>query len=180
MSSFSLYREIYFILFCVPVYSHAEWNEHRGDVTFGGSITATPCFLSNESIYQRIDFGQISTRSLNPSLSAKRMVEIKLLGCSLAAEKDINKSGSSAKITFLGQQSQQNPQLWAVSGEASGIALQLLTETNTPIPYGSEGSDFQLIEGDNTLRFAVKLIANMDQITVGEFYSIINFTISYH
>ncbi|WP_196907459.1 hypothetical protein [Candidatus Symbiopectobacterium sp. 'North America'] len=50
------------------------------------------------------------------------------------AEKDINKAGSSAKITFFGQKSQQNPQLWAVSGEASGIALQLLTETNTPIP----------------------------------------------
>ncbi|MBG6248202.1 MULTISPECIES: fimbrial protein [Symbiopectobacterium] len=143
----------------------------------GEVLQHPPCFLSNESIYQRIDFGQISTSSLIPSFSAKRMIEIKLLGCSLAAEKDINKSGSSAKITFLGQ---QNPQLWAVSGEASGIALQLLTETNTPIPYGSEGSDFQLIEGDNTLRFAVKLIANMNQITVGEFYSIINFTISYH
>ncbi|MCW2485813.1 fimbrial protein [Candidatus Symbiopectobacterium sp. NZEC127] len=180
MKRFFLYRVIYFILFYIPVYSHAEWDEQRGDVTFGGSITATPCFLSNESIYQRIDFGQISTSSLIPSFSATRMIEIKLLGCSLAAEKDINKAGSSAKITFLGQQSQQNPQLWAVSGEASGIALQLLTETNTPIPYGSEGSDFQLIEGDNTLRFAVKLIANMDQITVGEFYSIINFTISYH
>lgn len=180
MKRFFLYRAVYFILFYIPFHSHAEWDEQRGDVTFGGSITATPCFLANESLYQRIDFGQISTSSLIPSFSAKRMIEIKLLGCSLAAEKNINKTGSSAKITFLGQQSQQNPQLWAVSGEASGLALQLLTETNTPIPYGSEGSDFQLIDGDNTLRFAVKLIANMNQITVGEFYSIINFTISYH
>lgn len=59
------------------------------------------------------------------------------------------------------------------------LHYSFLTEANTPIPYGSEGSDFQLIEGDNTLRFAVKLIANMNQITVGEFYSVINFTISY-
>ncbi|MFT8210727.1 MAG: fimbrial protein [Symbiopectobacterium sp.] len=131
MKSF-LYRVVYLILFYIPFYSHAKWDEQRGDVTFGGSITATPCFLANKSMYQRIDFGQISTSSLILSFSAKRMIEIKLLGCSLAAEKDINKTGSSARITFLDQQSQQNPQLWAVSGEASGIALQLFDRGKHP------------------------------------------------
>ncbi|MNV96263.1 Fimbria A protein precursor [compost metagenome] len=85
----------------------------------------------------------------------------------------------AATVTFNGIADSRDPDLLGVYGEAQGVAIELLTANGVQIPLGSTTADYQIVAGDNTLRFGAQLRIHPDRARAGGFSSLAKFTLSY-
>ncbi|TFZ48452.1 type 1 fimbrial protein [Serratia proteamaculans] len=159
-------------------------NQGHGTLNLGGEIVETPCGIAGESLDQTVDFGLISMTDAalgaQPVLiGSRRNFEIKLVNCELASQVKPDFIYRAANVTFDGTADSRDPELLAVYGEAQGVAIELLTAAGTPIPLGSTTADYQIVAGDNTLRFSAQLRIHPDRARAGGFSSLAKFTLSY-
>lgn len=159
-------------------------NQGHGTVSLGGEIVETPCGIAGESLDQSVDFGLISMTDAaldaQPALiGSRRNFEIKLVNCELASTLKPDFIYRAATVTFDGTADSRDPELLGVYGEAQGVAIELLTAAGTPIPLGSTTADYQIVAGDNTLRFGAQLRIHPDRARAGGFSSLAKFTLSY-
>ncbi|MGO2366981.1 MAG: fimbrial protein [Serratia sp. (in: enterobacteria)] len=162
----------------------AAKNQGHGTLSLGGEIVETPCGIASESLDQTVDFGLVSMTDASLGsqpvlIGSRRNFEIKLVNCELASIVKPDFIYRAATVTFDGTADSRDPALLGVYGEAQGVAIELLTAAGTPIPLGSTTADYQIVAGDNTLRFGAQLRIQPDRARAGGFNSLAKFTLSY-
>lgn len=71
--------------------ANANQGRGQGQVNFKGTVIDAPCGIAPESADQTIDFSQISKAHLtNGGTSQHKNVDIKLVNCDLAGQKNCN------------------------------------------------------------------------------------------
>lgn len=154
-------------------------DQGHGKVTFRGSIIDAPCSISPDSIDQTVDLGQISNVALvSGGKSTPRTFDIVLQNC------DITNVKSGVKLTFSGAAASfdSNKKTLGIVGTGAGAGVQITNGSGNVLTLGTATPFQQIQNGNNTLRFSAYLVGNggdLKTITVGEFSSVADFTLSY-
>ncbi|MFZ1871556.1 MAG: fimbrial protein [Chania sp.] len=173
-----------FITFSVFSVSAAAKNQGSGKVNLGGEIVETPCGIASDSLDQTIDFGLMSMTDATPGpqpllISSRRYFHIKLVNCLLAIPDKPGFAYRTLNVIFDGVADEEEPELLAISGEAKGVAIELLTDTGNRLPLGDSTADYLLLDAHNVLNFSAQLKLHPDVAHAGEFNSLVKFTLSY-
>lgn len=153
-------------------------DSHNGTVTFKGKILDTPCSISQDDLAQTIEFGEISKTVLEEGgTSVIKPFDITLKDCSI-------ETSTTAKVVFSGGTAAgTNNKLLALHGSAGGAGIAVLYSGEKVSFDGSTAavSDYNLVNGDNTLSFTsyVQKLPTDTDVTTGNFESTANFVISY-
>ncbi|MEQ5622029.1 fimbrial protein [Providencia rettgeri] len=165
-------------------------DQGHGKVTFKGEIIDAPCSISADSVDQTVELGQISNSILaNGGASSPKQFTIELEDCVFPNNAGV-KYNDKVKITFSGASAKFNPKLLGVTGLISNddsvgnVGIQITDTQGMPIDMGvSTSQDHQLQEGSNTLQYSAFMRgANVavDEIPLGKFEGITNFTLAYN
>lgn len=151
----------------------------HGKVTFNGSIVDAPCSISPEAIDQTVDLGQISNVALvDGGKSTPRTFNIALENC------DVTGVTSGVQLTFSGAAASfdATKKTLGIVGTGAGAGVQITNGSGEVMTLG-QATKFQNIQGgSNTLSFSAYLVGNggaLSTITVGEFSSVADFTLTY-
>lgn len=142
----------------------------QGTITFHGTVTNSPCNIAPGDDALKVEFGQVSYRSLKAAddVTASQPIVIHLTDCSF--DPDTSTGGtqnpvglmSKVKVAFTGDAT-NNQKGYVNMGSATNVAVQLLKSDNvTPITPNSvpTTSDAQQLQsGNNELRFFARLLA---------------------
>ncbi|HEK1094865.1 TPA: type 1 fimbrial protein [Proteus mirabilis] len=161
-------------------------NQGHGTVTFKGEVIDAPCSISSDTINQIVEFGEISNTSLaNGGSSKPKSFKIILEDCVFPEDS----SNDKVKITFSGAGASFDSKLLGVTGLNPGehvknIGIQLTDTNGTPINMGmSTAQEIQLQKGKNILQYSAFVQGanvTVDQIPLGSFEGVSNFTLAYH
>ncbi|WP_419181559.1 fimbrial protein, partial [Providencia rettgeri] len=106
----------------------------------------------------------------NNTVAAKRNVNITLNDCDISISKFV-------KFTFHGDKFSDNEELFAVTGEAKGIAIKLISEDGDNISPDVPMSDIELSSGTNQLNIEAMLVGyDLSKISTGSFSSVVTFS----
>lgn len=145
------------------------------DIHFSGILVAEPCQLATDSEEQTVDFGSIVAKQfINNPLAPPKGFSLRLTDCDLSL-------GQSVTFTFTGDESTEQPGLFAVVGEAKGIAVLLMDEDEQTIRPGHAVSSLSLTGSENAFTFqAVVSGPEFSAISAGEFTSTVIFSLEYN
>lgn len=154
------------------------WASHqgRGQVDFNGEIVEVPCNIDTDSLDQTIDYGVVSGRNTQ---QLHKAFDIKLVDCQLASQSKPGYIYRKASITFYGQPDANDVTLLGVSGDAKGLAIKLTNQHQQHIVLGESHDDYELVNGDNNIRFFTELKISNQHRKAGEFQALLQFIVSY-
>ncbi len=151
-------------------------NLGEGKVGFGGAVIEVPCNIDTPSLDQAIDYGEVA---INKANGLRKQFDIKLLDCVLASASKPGYHYRKANITFYGQPDDRDKTLLGVSGSAQGVAIYLEDQNQKAIVLGATHHDYDLVSGDNHIRFMTELRVDNDRRGVGHFSGLLQFLVSY-
>ncbi|WP_337263550.1 MULTISPECIES: fimbrial protein [unclassified Serratia (in: enterobacteria)] len=159
-------------------------NQGYGRVHLGGEIVETPCSIASDSLDQTIDFGLMSMVDAAPGsqpllVSSRRDFQIKLVNCVLASQVKPGFTYRTMNVIFDGAADDEEPELLAITGDAKGVAIELLTDVGDRLALGNSTADYLLVDDHNVLNFSAQLKLHPDSAHAGEFSSLVKFTLSY-
>ncbi|TQI77778.1 type 1 fimbria pilin [Serratia fonticola] len=159
-------------------------NQGAGTLHMGGEIVETPCGIASDSLDQTIDFGLMSMADAAPGsqpllISSRHDFQIKLVNCTLASQIKPGFSYRAMNVIFDGAPDNEEPELLAISGDAKGVAIELLTDDGNRLPLGKSTADYLLVDGHNRMNFSAQLKLHPDYARAGGFNSLVKFTLSY-
>jgi len=163
------------LLFAVAASASAK-NMGKGKVGFEGEIVEVPCSIATESREQAVSFGDISARS---GANLRKEVVIRLVDCELGSKQRPGYIYETAQIKFSGEADPNDPTLLAIKGDAKGLSFHLSTDEGAKISLDTSKHDYELVEGNNTLRFLTELKVDKNQQRAGNFYATLRFIFSY-
>ncbi|EPC8365969.1 fimbrial protein [Vibrio cholerae] len=155
----------------------APANQGGGTIRFVGSIIDAPCTISQESVDQTIEMGQISNSLLEQQgEGVLRPFEIKLENCASATAKKVT-------VYFNGISDDTAKTRLAINGTAKGAAIAIVNQIDgSNIALGTPTKAVAVLAGENHLKFGAKLVSNLtagSKATPGEFSAIADFVMSY-
>ncbi|HIH9051505.1 TPA: fimbrial protein [Escherichia coli] len=149
----------------------------QGQVNFKGTVVSSPCGIASESASQTIDFGQISSASLNAGNHSKAQdVEIKLVNC------ELNDARKSVNISFSGSaKDNANTELGTTGDTKAVVKMSTAAGDFVVFDGNTSAGKYNLKEGDNTMRYSAWVQKANGETTVneGEFSAVANFNLSY-
>jgi type 1 fimbria pilin len=154
-------------------------DQGHGKVTFKGAIIDAPCSISPDSIDQTVELGQISNMALaDGGKSTPRTFDIALENC------DVTSLAKGVQLTFTGAAASFDTtnKTLGIVGTGSGAGVQITNGSGNVVTLGTATPFQQIQDGNNTLRFSAYLMGNggaLSTITVGDFSSVADFTLSY-
>ncbi|HBT4620513.1 TPA: type 1 fimbrial protein [Klebsiella pneumoniae] len=149
----------------------------QGRVKINGQIIESACTISAEDVYQSIFLGEIPLRTLNvDGKGPLKTFFLHLINCNLDKGLD-NKHWRDALVTFDGMTAGNS--LFAVQGEAKGIAIRILDANHQTAVVGESMNTIELEPNTTTLKYQLQLVKNKNVLKAGEFFSIIKFMIYY-
>lgn len=162
----------------------AAKNQGSGTVHMGGDIVETPCGIASNSLDQTIDFGLMSMADAAPGsepllISSRQYFQIELVNCTPASQVKPGFAYRAMNIIFDGAPDNEEPDLLAITGDAKGVAIELLTEEGSRLALGKSTADYLLVDGHNRLNFSAQLKLHPDYARDGGFNSLVKFTLSY-
>lgn len=162
---------IIILLFC----GLSHISQADTDIHFSGVLVAEPCQLATDSEEQIVDFGSIAARQfINSQLTPSKSFSIRLTECDLSV-------GQNVTVTFIGDESAEQPGLFAVVGEAKGIAVLLMNDDEQTILPGKSISSLLLSGNENTFTFQAAVSGpDFSSVTAGEFASTLIFSLEYN
>jgi type 1 fimbria pilin len=176
----------------IPFSSMAENASNSGTVTFEGTVVETPCNITQESLKQTVDFGQLSRKALESGQPAEAKFDIKFTGCDLDGFAEDSSGGNggggetralkSMMMTFTGQNyvgttGDQLLQTSAGNANNLGIAIDGFKFGEAKDVIGAMVNPI----GDNVLNFTAlaKAVDAKAPVGEGKFSAISNFRITY-
>lgn len=166
-------------------------EQGHGKVTFKGEIVDAPCSIAPESVDQVVYLGQISNSSLfAQGESTPKPFTIELEDCDF----DSSAYNNDVSITFSGSTVDLGNSITALGvtgfgGDENaanvGIIISSAAE-NKAIEFGAEQNINDILQpGYNTLNYSAYLktnsgITSVNQVPLGEFQGITNFTLTYN
>lgn len=150
----------------------------QGQVNFKGTVVNSPCGIASESANQTIDFGQISSASLNKGEHSKAQdVEIKLVNCDFNGD-----TKKAVTISFSGSAKDTANTELGTTGDTKAV-IKMSTATGDFVVFDGQSAagKYNLKEGDNTMRYSawVQKANGADNVQEGEFSAVANFNLSY-
>ncbi|MFQ2734531.1 fimbrial protein [Aeromonas caviae] len=157
--------------------AEAPKDQGHGQIKFVGSIIDAPCSISQESLDQTVQMGQVANSLLEQQGETPlRPFEIKLESCSMETAMD-------ARITFQGLADKEDAKHLAITGTGKGAGIALVNMQNSEeIPLTVPTKIVDLVAGDNLLKFGAKLVSNVKsgaKATPGEFSATSDFIMTY-
>lgn len=167
-------------------------SQGHGQVNFIGEIVNAPCSINPDSIDQTVDLGQIANVSLKDGgASPARTFTIQLEDCDFSEQAaDTAPIGAGVKLTFTGSVANFGNLLGVTGFENSeaakgqNVGIQINDAKNDQVIMGTP-IDLKntLQDGNNTLLFTSylrgKAATTSNDIPLGNFYGVTNFTIDY-
>lgn len=151
-----------------------------GTVNFAGNILDSACDVAVASQNQTVvigDFYKSEFAGMGDRTAAKGF-DIILKNCPDTV--------TSAKVRFDGTPDLVNPSLLAintaVSGAATGVAINLMSADKVDLPlHGENNYNYELTsDQDNTLKFYAQYISTASSVTAGPANSVANFSVVYN
>jgi type 1 fimbria pilin len=163
-------------------------------IHFVGGLLSTPCALSVDSAFQRVDLGQLSAKSFREvgDRSADVTFTLRFQDCLMGAhafEDGIDStrySGDNSFVTgeqvvafsFAGETDIANPNLLKLNG-ARGVGIRLSDARGTQIPLNRVMRNQYLNAGNNELRFSANLEATQRFVMADAFDAVVNVNVYY-
>ncbi|EOI3567451.1 fimbrial protein [Cronobacter dublinensis] len=152
----------------------------EGQVNFSGEIIDSACEVVNTaSSPLQVSMGKIakSVFSSVGATSTPTLFKIQLKNCP--------ETVTSASITFGGTPDTNNNNVLALKSEtgvASGVGVQILDSSESPLNLLTPSSDYSLESGDvtNDLQFGARYIATSATVTAGKANAVSTFTVVYN
>ncbi|WP_419236861.1 fimbrial protein [Serratia fonticola] len=149
----------------------------EGTLKMQGSIVETACAIDLGSRDQTIDMGSLSiSQLLRDGQSAARPFTIRLVNCALEKQNDHRPDWQYFRITFDGPHERG---LFNVSGQATGIGLEIRNQNNELSVPGSAMLPQQLTPGSRDLIYQLRLVANQQPLAAGQYNSQLAFKLDY-
>jgi type 1 fimbria pilin len=145
------------------------------DIHFSGILVAEPCQLATDSQDQSVDFGSIAARQfINNDQTVPTSFSLRLTDCDLSI-------GQSVIFTFSGDEDAMQPGLFAVAGEAKGIAILLMDEEGNKVQPGKAMSARALTDAESVFAFQAAVSApEFSAVSAGDFTSTVMFSLEYN
>ncbi|EMM5119759.1 fimbrial protein [Providencia stuartii] len=173
------------VVVATSVASFNTTADNLGTVDFIGTVVSTPCNITQSSLKQTIDFGQLSRRALENGRVAEVDFNIEFTGCDFTDfDKDAEGKPMAVKtmeLVFTGK---------SYADAASTLLSTSVGNTNN-VGVGIEGFEFGKAKdvlsriankkGDNTLKFKAfaKAVDTTKDVVEGQFNATSNFRITY-
>lgn len=177
----------------LSVGAHAD-GQGGGSLRFTGSVIAAPCSISAETADQVIDFGSVSSATLNgikdggPGTGlgmVSKTFTIKLEGCTYTGNApSVQASFSSHQLNAANATLSGNSAIGSAASLAKGTYVSIVPENGTPIPLdNSVKTTLQKLNAsgsDTTMNFTAQMKGNgTESVTPGKFETIVDFTLNY-
>ncbi|TQI79101.1 type 1 fimbria pilin [Serratia fonticola] len=156
-------------LFLLSAHTIAETH-----VDFEGTLVVDPCVVSPGSENQIVDFRFVPAKTfINHLRTAPEKFSIRLIDCDLTL-------GQIVKVTFSGNEDVAQPGLFAVEGDAKGIAIYLEDDQGNQIKPEQEMRPVALTDGETLLNYKAYLQGpNFSLVEEGDFYAAVTFYLEY-
>ncbi|ROJ30928.1 fimbrial protein [Morganella morganii] len=153
--------------------SAAEDEQKTGKVRLQGAVLESSCTINMQDQYQRIEIPQVAAAGLyQRGYSSAFAFAVRLENCLLSAD------DKNMQITFTGPVDSNG--LFAVSGEAEGVGIQLSSGDGTVIIPGKAVALPEIPQIKNiTLNYRLRLIADRKSLKTGAYRSTVNFNLDY-
>lgn len=168
-------------LMLMPSALFAAWQDEQkyAVVEMQGSIIDTPCAIGladrNQSIAMPvIPVSQIMRDGQGPD----HPFTIRLMNCVLPPLKSGQPAVSRFSVTFDGATTNDN--LFAVSGDATGVGLQIADAKGNPADPGQPVAAGKLQPGNSNLDYTLRLVSNRQTLRVGTYTATIRFKLDYY
>ncbi|EAX5600920.1 fimbrial protein [Salmonella enterica] len=138
----------------------------HGTLHFTGSVINSPCSIAPGDEDINVPLGQIANKVLESGAGYSRTqpISIHLQNCDLTVQTSPNGSTaypalSKVKVKFAGSADATNAQLYANTGDASGVGIRLIDTMagNILLSANTSSADHNLTVGDNLLKFGARV-----------------------
>lgn len=144
------------------------------DVEFSGTLVADPCQVDMDSADQTVEMWPVATSTfINNETSGPKDFSIQLYDCDLSM-------GSQVSVVFQGDKDSRDPDLFAISGTAEGVALTIFDSNGKRVlPYARQDS-VPLSGTEVSLKWQARLqtVAGRN-VTEGEYLAVVTFLLEY-
>jgi major type 1 subunit fimbrin (pilin) len=144
-----------------------------GTINFTGSITAVPCEIDTSATDSAVTMAKVFANDFTGVGTTTGTTNFKI------ALKNCGDTTNGATVTFTGTTDSANPQALKTSGDATGVALQLIDDTGTPVSVGTASKAYAIAEGSNTFNFAARYIATSATVGGGQANATALFALTY-
>jgi major type 1 subunit fimbrin (pilin) len=144
-----------------------------GTINFTGTITAVPCEIDTSATDSAVSMAKVFANDFTGvgTTTGTTNFQIALKNCGDAT--------SGATVTFSGTADSANTKALKTTGDATGVALQLIDDTGTPVDVGTASKTYAIAKGANTFSFAARYIATADTVAGGQANSQALFSLTY-
>lgn len=160
--------------------AHAErWIDRgHGRVTMNGQIQASACSIRTDDVWQEVVFDTLSPAVMvNGGAESVREFSLHLVNCRL--EKEKGGEWKSVAVTFAGEPVDGHPELFAVSGDARGMALAVSDKQGNSAQPGVAMEDIPLNEEGNALDYRLQVVPTGAVFEEGAWSGTIRFMVAY-
>ncbi len=165
-------------LLALPATSWAV-DQGSGRVRMQGSIIDTPCAIAVDSRDQSIDMSVLPVEQImRDGRGPTRPFSIRLVDCVLARDNPNQPDWSTFRVTFDGATT--NDSLFAVNGQGRGVGLQIADEGGNIALPGEQMPPGNLRDGNMTLDYTIRLVADRKTLRAGSYRSTIRFKLDYY
>jgi major type 1 subunit fimbrin (pilin) len=144
-----------------------------GTINFAGTITAVPCEIDTTATSSTVQMAKVFANDFTAVGSTAGSTDFKIVLTKCGA------TTNGATVTFSGTVDQNNKQALELTGTATGVALQLVDDTGTPIDAGTASKTYPIAVGDNTFNFKARYIATSTTVGGGEAKAMALFALTY-
>ncbi|SNY69805.1 fimbrial protein [Enterobacter sp. CC120223-11] len=165
------------VLLLLSLSSVAKDHE-KGEVSVNGQIQESACNIHLDDIFQSLTFDNVKVSHIvNDDEDKAKDFTIRLINCSV--DRSTDTLWDSVHISFDGIPDRQNGNLFLMSGEGSGVAVQIKDTNGQQISPGNRVNIAKVENGQTGLYFKIKLVSNGTQLLLGNLSTTIKFTIEY-
>ncbi|MHA6679804.1 fimbrial protein [Enterobacter cloacae] len=151
-------------------------NWGRGTVSMQGSIIDAACAISVESRDQTIDMELSPIGKLQEGQEISTSISIELVNCVLERPVPNHPGWRNFQVTFDGD---ADGQLFGVSGNAKGIAIQISDEQGHIARPGEALPAGAIMSETMILKYRIKIVPNNKAVVPGDYSSSIRFKMDY-
>ncbi|MFV8867050.1 fimbrial protein [Serratia fonticola] len=150
----------------------------HGRVQMNGQVQESACSLHTDDVWQEIVFAPQATRdTYSEAVAPVKDFSVRLVNCQL--EKKDGSRWQGVVVTFDGTQDEANDSLFALRGEAEGLALQLTDAHGRNAIPGNTLNVISLRDDDNQLYYRLRLVRNGLPLKEGGWSAALRFMLAY-
>ncbi|CAI1938643.1 TPA: fimbrial protein [Serratia fonticola] len=163
---------------CIVGQANSSQQQDWGQVKMVGAVSKAACAIDTLSRDQTINIGTLPTSQIaRDGQGRMQPFSIRLVSCILTPKNRPSLERRHFQITFDGR---VDAGLFGVEGKAKGIALQLtdskgnIVVPGVPLPVG------EITAKEMILNYSLRVVANRQLLSAGEYTSAVKFKMDYY